>query len=172
MLVPGILEEEDSQLCYQTTLTELHQELPGNHSWMLWKRIRKTHTSSPKTTTNRLTKRLEAWINAFSERGKWLSYQDKNGNFYTRESHKDKEWIVYKRTNKGIQLTCINMIKECQPTKHSVLIRIHTAARETVYRELGAELKNRQQIISETSRCSRSVRVTNRRPTSMDQRSH
>ena len=33
--VPGILEGDDSQLCYQTTLTKPHQEQPGNHSWML-----------------------------------------------------------------------------------------------------------------------------------------
>ena len=51
---------------------------------------------------------------------KWLSYQDSIRNFYTRESHKDKKWIVYKQTNKGTQLTCINTIKEYQPTKHSV----------------------------------------------------
>ena len=33
------------------------------------------------------------------------------------------------------------MIKEYQPTKHSIPVQIHTAARGTVYRELGAELK-------------------------------
>ena len=33
------------------------------------------------------------------------------------------------------------MTIEYQPTKHSVPIRIHTAARRTIYRELGAELK-------------------------------
>ena len=32
-------------------------------------------------------------------------------------------------------------MKEYQPTKHSIPVRIHTAARGTVYRELGAELK-------------------------------
>ena len=30
--VPGILEGDDSQLCYQTKLTKLHQEQPGEHS--------------------------------------------------------------------------------------------------------------------------------------------
>ena len=91
-----ILEGDDSQLCYLTTLTKPHQERPVHHSWMLWKRILKTLTPSPKTTTNRLTKRLETWIDAHSEYGKWLSYQDKNRNFYTRETHEDKKWIVYK----------------------------------------------------------------------------
>ena len=33
------------------------------------------------------------------------------------------------------------MIKKYQPAKHSVLVWIHTVARGTVYRELGAELK-------------------------------
>ena len=33
------------------------------------------------------------------------------------------------------------MIKKYQPTKHSVPVQIHTAARGTVYRKLGAELK-------------------------------
>ena len=139
--VPGTLEGDDSQLFYQTTHTRSHQERPGNHSWMLWKRILKTLTSSPKTITNRLTKRLGTLIDAHSECGRWLSYQDRNGKFYAKESHEDKEWIVYKRTNKGTQLTCIDMIKEYQPTKHCIPVQIHTAARGTVYRELGAELK-------------------------------
>ena len=58
-----------------------------------------------------------------------------------QESYEDKEWIVYKRTNKGTQLTYINTIIEYQPTKLSVTVCIHTAARRTVYRELGAEIK-------------------------------
>ena len=33
------------------------------------------------------------------------------------------------------------MIKEYKPTKHSIPVRIHTAARGTLYRELGTELK-------------------------------
>ena len=49
--------------------------------------------------------------------------------------------MVYKQTNKGTQLKCIDTIKEYQPTKHSVSVQIHTAARGTVYRELGADLK-------------------------------
>ena len=53
-----ILEGDNSQICYQTTLTKPHQERLGNHSWMPWKRISKTLTSSSKTTTNKLTKRL------------------------------------------------------------------------------------------------------------------
>ena len=40
-----------------------------------------------------------------------------------------------------MQLTCIDTIKEYQPTKHSIPVRIHKTARRTVYRELGAELK-------------------------------
>ena len=75
---------------------------------------------SPKTTTNKLTKRIGKLIGTHSECRKWLSYQDCNGHFYARESHKDNEWIVYKRTNKGTQLTCIDTIKEYQPKKHSV----------------------------------------------------
>ena len=94
--VPGILEGDDSQLCYQTTLIKPNQERPGDHSWKLWERILKTLAPYSKTTTNRLTKRLGTWIDAHSECRKLLSYQDKNGNFYARETHKDKEWIVYK----------------------------------------------------------------------------
>ena len=98
-------------------------------------------TVSPTKTTNKLTERLGTWINDHSECGEWLSYQDRNGNFYARKSHKDKKSIIYKRTSKGTQLTCIDTIKEYQPTKHSIPVRIHTTARGTVYRELGAELK-------------------------------
>ena len=133
--VLGILEGDESQLCYQTTLTKPHQERPGEHSRKLWERILKTLTISPKTTTNRLTKKLGTWINDHSECRKWLLYQDRNGNFYARETNKDKEWIVYKRIGKGTQLTCIDTIKEYKPTKHSIPVRIHTTARETVYRE-------------------------------------
>ena len=129
---PGILEGDDSQLCYQTTLTKPHQERPGEHSWKLWKRILKTLTILPKTTTNRLTERLGTRINDNSECGKWLSYQDRNRNFYAGATHKDKEWIIYKRTSKETQLTCIDTIKEYQPTKHSIPVRIHTTARGTM----------------------------------------
>ena len=124
--------------------TKQHSRNPiktGDHSWKLWKRILKTLTSFPKTTINKLTKRLGKWINTHSKCGKRLSYQDENDNFYARATHKDKEWIVYKRTNKGTQLTCIDTIKEYQPTKHSIPVQIYTAARGTMYRELGAELK-------------------------------
>ena len=139
--VPGILEGDDSQLCYQITLTKPHQEHTGDSSWRHWKRILKTLTPSPKTTTNKLTKRLGKWINAHSECGKWLSYHDRNENFYAKKTHIDKEWIVYKRTNKGTQLICIDTIKEYQPTKYSTSVQIHTAAKGTIYRELGAVLK-------------------------------
>ena len=30
--VPGILDEDDSQLCYQTNLTKPHHERPSKHS--------------------------------------------------------------------------------------------------------------------------------------------
>ena len=56
--VPGILEGDDCQLNYQTTLTKPHQEKPGEHSWMLWRRILKMLTPSSKTATNKLTKKL------------------------------------------------------------------------------------------------------------------
>ena len=32
---PGILEGDDSQICYQTALTKPHQERPGDHSWKI-----------------------------------------------------------------------------------------------------------------------------------------
>ena len=83
--VPGILEGDNSQLFYQTTLTKPHQEKPSDHSWKLWKRILKMLTLFPKTNTNKLTKRLGKWIYAHSECGKWLSYQDRNRNFYAIE---------------------------------------------------------------------------------------
>ena len=76
--VPGILDRDNSQLFYQTKLTKPHQERPRNHSWMLWNKIMKTLTSFPKTTTDKLTKRLGKWINAHRKCEKWLSYQDRN----------------------------------------------------------------------------------------------
>ena len=51
--VPGILEGDDSQLNYRTTLKKPHQERPGDYNWRLWKRILKMLTSSPKATTNK-----------------------------------------------------------------------------------------------------------------------
>ena len=56
-------------------------------------------------------------------------------------SHKDTEWKVYERTNKGTQLTCINTTKEYQPTKHSIPVQIHISTGGKIYKELGAELK-------------------------------
>ena len=56
--VPGILKGDDSQVNYQTTLTKPHQEKLGDLSWMLWKRILKILTTSPKMTTNKLTNKL------------------------------------------------------------------------------------------------------------------
>ena len=72
---------------------------------MLQRSIPKILTPTPKTTTNKLQQNLEKWIDTHSECGKWLSYQDQNGKFYVRASHKDIEWKVYERTNKGTQLT-------------------------------------------------------------------
>ena len=53
----------------------------------------------------------------------------------------DRQWMIYKRTNKGTQLTCIDTTQSYQPTKYSTSVRIHTSSRGTVYKELGAELK-------------------------------
>ena len=55
--VPDILEGDDCQLNYQTTLTKPYQEKPGEHSWMLWRRILKMLTPTPKTTTNKLQRK-------------------------------------------------------------------------------------------------------------------
>ena len=56
--VPDILEGDDYQLNYQTTLTKPHQEKPGKHSWLLWKRILKMLTTTPNATTNKLQQQL------------------------------------------------------------------------------------------------------------------
>ena len=96
---------------------------------------------SSRKNTDKLTERLGKWIGYQSECGEWLSYQDRNGKFYARQAHTDKEWMIYKRTNKGTQLTCINTTQSYQPTKYSTPVQIHISARGTVYTELGAELK-------------------------------
>ena len=141
IFVPGILEGDDSQLNYRTTLTKSHQERPGEYSWRLWKRILKMVTPSPKANTQKLTKRPGKWIDTHSESRQWLLYKDHAGNFYSRGSHDDTEWKVYKRTKKGTQLTCIKATAEYQPTKHSIPVRTHTSAGGKIYRELGAGLK-------------------------------
>ena len=64
---PAILEGDDSQLNYQTTLTKPHQEKPGEYSWRLWKRILKMLKPSPTANINKLTKRLGKWINRHIE---------------------------------------------------------------------------------------------------------
>ena len=69
IFVLGILEGDDSQLNYQTTLMKSYQERPGDHSWRLWERILKMLTPSPKTATNKLTKRLGKWIDTHSKSG-------------------------------------------------------------------------------------------------------
>ena len=98
-------------------------------------------TSAPKTTTNRLQQKLGNWIDTHSKCGQWLSYQDRNGKFYARESHGDTEWKIYERTNRGTQLTCINTTEEYQSTKHSIPVQIHTSAGGKIYKELGAQFK-------------------------------
>ena len=110
-------------------------------------RILKILTVSPQKTTDKLTERLGTWISNHSKCGEWLSYEDKNGNFYARETYEDKEWIIYKRTSKGTQLTCIDTIQKYQQTKHSTPVRIHASARRIVYRELGVELKIDNELI-------------------------
>ena len=137
----GILDGNNSRLFYQTKLTKPEQVKPSKYSWKIWKRILKLLTVSPKETTNKLNERLGKWIDYHSECGEWLSYQDRNGKFYARQAHTDKEWMIYKRTNKGTQLTCIDTTQSYQPTKYSTPVRIHTSAEGTVYKELGAELK-------------------------------
>ena len=87
----GILEGDDCQLNYQITLTNPYQEKPGEHSWMLWRQILKMLKLSPKTTMNKLQRKLGKWIDIHSECGKWLSYQNKNENFFARESQEDIE---------------------------------------------------------------------------------
>ena len=55
--------------------------------------------------------------------------------------------MIYERTNKGTQLTCIDTVQKYQPTKHSTPVRIHTSAGGMVYKELGAELKITEALI-------------------------
>ena len=117
--VPGILECDDYQLNYQTTITKPNQEKLGDHSWMLWRRILKMLTSAQTTKTNNLKQRLGKWTDTHSKSGQWLSYQDSNGRFYARESHQDTELEIFEQTNRGTQLTCIDTTKEYQPTKYS-----------------------------------------------------
>ena len=54
--------------------------------------------------------------------------------------------MIYKRTNKGTQLTCIDTTQSYQPTKYSTPVRIHTSAGGKVYKELGAELKVTEEV--------------------------
>ena len=67
-------------------------------------------TVSPRKTTNKLTENLGKWIDDHSKYGEWLFYQDRNGKFYARQTHTDKEWMIYESTNKGTQLTCIDTV--------------------------------------------------------------
>ena len=132
--VPGVLDGEDNcQLNYQTTLTKPKQEKPEEHSWMLWRKILKILTSAPKTMTNRLQQKLGKWIDTHSECGQWLSYQDRNGKFYARESHKDTEWKIYEHTNISAQLTYSNTTEEYQPTMYSTPVRIHKSAEGKIW---------------------------------------
>ena len=54
----------------------------------------------PKTKTNKLKQKFRKYTGTHNKFGQCLSYQDKDRNLYTRETHKDTEWKVYKRTNK------------------------------------------------------------------------
>ena len=100
---------------------------PSKHSWFLWRQILKLLTTAPtaKITKNRLQQKLGKWKDTHSESGRWLLYQDNNKKFYARETHEDKEWKIFERTNGKTQLTCIDTITEYQPTKHSVPVPIH-----------------------------------------------
>lgn len=69
-------------------------------------RILKTLTTTLWATINKVQRQLRPWIDTHSVSGKWISYQDQNRQYYTRESHKDTKWKVEKHTNKGIKLTC------------------------------------------------------------------
>ena len=74
-------------------------------------------------------------------------YQKRNEKLYARETHTDNEWVIYKRTNKGTQLTCFDTVQKYQPTKHSTPVRNHTSARGSVFTELGAEHKINKELI-------------------------
>ena len=99
--VMGILEGDNYQLKYQTTLTNPQQKKTGKHSWLLWKSMLKMLATTPKATLNKLLQRLGPWIETNSESEKWLLYQEQNGSFYTQETHKDTEWKIYKRFKTG-----------------------------------------------------------------------
>ena len=132
--VPGILEGNECQLNYKTTLTKPHQVKPGPHSWKLWKRILKLLTTAPtsQTTTNRLQQKLGKRRTTHSKSGQWLSYQDSNDKFYVRETHDDTEWKIFECTNGGTQLTYIDTTTEYQPTKYSTQFK-STQQREERY---------------------------------------
>ena len=141
--VPSILKGDNDQLNYQTIATKTHQEKPGPHSWILWKRILQMLTPTLKVTTNKFQEQLGPQIKTHSECGKWPSYQERNGSFYARKINEYTEWKVYKRTNKGspTQLTCIDTTKDYQPKKYSTPVRIHKSTGGKIYTELGVKLK-------------------------------
>ena len=56
--VPSILKGDNDQLNYQTIATKTHQEKPGPHSWILWKRILQMLTPTLKVTTNKFQEQL------------------------------------------------------------------------------------------------------------------
>ena len=140
--LPGVLEGNECQLNYKTTLTTPHQVKPGPPSWKLWRQILKPRTTVPtsRTTTNRLQQKLGMWKSTHSESGRWLSYQDSNKKFYARETHDNKVWKICKRTNGKTQLSCVDTTTEYQPTKYSIPVQINTTAGGKIYNELGAEL--------------------------------
>ena len=54
-----------------------------------------------------------------------------------KKKHEDTDWKVYKRTNKGKQLTCVNNTSKYQPTKYSISVQIYASAQGNIYTELG-----------------------------------
>ena len=110
-------------------------------------------TLSPKIATNKLKEKLGKFIDTHSECDQLLSYQDQNGNFYARVSHKDTEWKVYESTNKDTHLTLIDTTKEYRPTKHSITVWINTSAGGKIYKELRAELKIDKELPEGPAEC-------------------
>ena len=63
------------------------------------KDTKKAHTIS-QGKHKQAKKRLGKWIDTHRESGQWLLYKDHDGNFYSRGSHNNTEWKVYKCAKK------------------------------------------------------------------------
>ena len=48
---------------------------------------------------------------------------------------------IYKRTNNGTQLTCIDKTSKYKPTKYSIPVQVCASSRGDIYTEVGAELE-------------------------------